>query len=90
MTSLKIAEIKSILDEAHDKYNTVNFIELDPISIPHRFNTKEDIEISAFLMATISWGQRKSILKNGDTLMKIMDNSPYEFIVETNFEKLNG
>lgn len=90
MTSQKIAEIKSILDEAHDKYNTVNFIELDPISIPHRFNKKEDIEISAFLMATISWGQRKSILKNGDTLMKIMDDSPYEFIVETNFKKLNS
>ena len=87
---MKKSEIKNILDEAHDKFNNLNFIELDPISIPHRFKKKEDIEISAFLMATISWGQRKSILKNGDTLMNLMDNSPHEFIVETNFEKLKS
>jgi uncharacterized protein (TIGR02757 family) len=87
---VKSSEIKNILDEAHDKYNNANFIEFDPISIPHRFTKKQDIEISAFLMATIAWGQRKSILKNGDNLMNLMDNSPFDFIIETNFKKLKS
>ena len=33
----------------YTKYNTESFIEKDPIQIPHKFNLREDIEISAFL-----------------------------------------
>lgn len=68
------------LEEKHLKYNNVSFIENDPISVPHNFAKKEDIEIAAFLTATISWGQRISIIKSANELMKLMDNSPYSFI----------
>ena len=64
MVKFKQGEIKSFLDYKADLYENVNFIEDDPISIPHLFSKKEDIEISAFLTATISWGQRKTIIKN--------------------------
>ncbi|MFA8298630.1 MAG: TIGR02757 family protein [Hyphomicrobiales bacterium] len=73
-------ELKQMLDDHHDLYNCKDFIELDPISIPHKFETKEDREISGFLAATIAWGQRKMILRNSNLLMKLMNNQPYHFI----------
>lgn len=73
--------IKSFLEEKGDLYNRPEFITVDPISIPHQFSKKEDIEITAFLTATIAWGQRATILKNASRLMQMMDNAPLEFIL---------
>ena len=75
-------ELKALLDDRVKLYNRIDFIETDPIQIPHRFSRKEDIEIAGFLAATIAWGQRVSIIKNAKRLMDLMDNSPYEFITE--------
>jgi uncharacterized protein (TIGR02757 family) len=77
---LKLSELKEFLDEKVDLYNRPSFIELDPISIPHLFTLKEDIEIAGFLAATIAWGNRKMILRNANRMMEILDDSPYEFI----------
>ncbi len=74
-------ELKVFLDLKSEAYNNTNFIEDDPISIPHLFTKKEDIESIGFIMATISWGQRKTIIKNGHKLVEIMGNSPYDFIL---------
>jgi len=63
------------------EYNTPDFIPHDPISIPHQFTEKADIEIAAFLSATIAWGNRKSILKNGNALMALLGHSPHEFVL---------
>jgi uncharacterized protein (TIGR02757 family) len=79
--TLKFNEIKDLLDFKYDLYNNIRFIENDPVSIPHRFTRKEDIEIAGFLAATIAWGQRKTIIKNADLLLNMLDNSPYEFII---------
>ncbi|MDR3653076.1 MAG: TIGR02757 family protein [Paludibacter sp.] len=76
-------ELKLLLDSRVNQYNSTDFIHSDPIQIPHRFTRKEDIEIAGFLTATISWGQRKSIINNANRLINLMDNSPYEFIMET-------
>ena len=75
-------EVRKLLDKAVGLYNHVDFIENDPIQIPHRFSRKEDIEIAGFLSASIAWGQRKSIIKNANFLMDLMDNSPYQFLME--------
>lgn len=75
--------IKDFLDEKVTQYNNPKFIESDPIQIPHQFSLKEDIEIAAFLTATISWGNRTMIIKNAQKLMNIMGNSPYDFIMES-------
>lgn len=77
---LKKNEIKKFLDEKTDQYNTPAFIKDDPISIPHCFSRQEDIEIAAFLTATISWGQRLTILRNATRLMQFMENEPHNFI----------
>jgi len=78
-----LQEIKFLLDNRVSQYNHADFIHSDPIQVPHRYTRKEDIEIAAFLTATISWGQRKSIINNANHLMDLMDNSPYDFIMET-------
>ena len=70
-----------LLNESHDKFNSVAFIEHDPVSIPHEFSSKEDREIAGFLAATLAWGQRITILKNTRLLLKHMDYAPYEFIL---------
>ncbi len=89
---MKLSELKDFLDEKVIIYNNPNFIETDPIQIPHKFSLKEDIEIAGFLVATIAWGNRKSIINNGNKLMDLMGNSPYDFVVnfsENNSESLS-
>ena len=78
MTNL---ELKEFLDEKVELYNNPNFIESDPIQIPHSFSLKQDIEISGFLSATIAWGNRKMIIQNSKKMMNLMGNSPYDFIM---------
>jgi uncharacterized protein (TIGR02757 family) len=81
--------LKSFLDEKAGLYNQKWFIQNDPISIPHRFSLKEDIEISAFLTATISWGQRPMILKKAALLMQLMDNSPHAFLTQSSTKEFS-
>jgi uncharacterized protein (TIGR02757 family) len=90
-SDLKI--LHEFLDEKVVQYNNPDFIELDPIQIPHAYGKKEDIEISGFLSATISWGNRTSIVKNAKRMMAHMGDSPYDFILnhkEHHLNKLDG
>lgn len=74
--------MKEFLEEKAFQYNSPEFIETDPVLVPHLFSDPQDVEISAFLTATIAWGNRKSIIKNATLLMKLMDNSPHSFIMD--------
>lgn len=74
-------ELYEILESLYVKYNNSFFIDNDPISIPHRFNRKEDVEIAAFISSTLAWGQRCTIINNSSRWMELMDNAPYDFIV---------
>lgn len=80
-------ETRDFLNFKVEQYNTPTFIEDDPIQIPHSFTKKEDIEIMGFLVATIAWGNRKSILKSGERLIQIFGNSPYDFVMEYTQDK---
>ncbi len=75
------SELKSFLDEKVELYNNFNFIESDPVQIPHLFQQKEDIEIAGFLSATIAWGNRKMIIQNSHKMMNLMGNSPFDFVM---------
>ena len=86
-------ELKDFLDEKVLQYNTLDFIDSDPVQIPHRFSTKEDIEIAGFLAATIAWGNRKMIINNANKMMLLMGNSPYDFVMnfsENDLDNLDG
>ncbi|MES2804492.1 TIGR02757 family protein [Flavobacterium sp. 11] len=87
------SELKSFLDEKVVQYNTLDFIESDPVQIPHLFSQKEDIEIAGFLSATIAWGNRKMIIKNSHKMMDLMGNAPYDFVMshsENDLERLEN
>jgi uncharacterized protein (TIGR02757 family) len=74
-------ELTGFLEFKYNQYNTPEFIDSDPISIPRLFKKKEDIEISGFITATISWGTRRGILKNAARLIEMMDHAPYDFVM---------
>lgn len=78
---MKTRDIKSLLDEKYAFFNAPEFIPSDPVAIPHLFSKREDIEISGFLVATIAWGQRNTIVKNGHRLMNLMDQAPHDFVL---------
>lgn len=78
---LNYSELKEFLDEKVELYNHPNFIESDPVQIPHRYSLKEDIEIAGFLSATIAWGNRKMIISNAKKLMELMGNAPFDFVM---------
>lgn len=75
--------IQSFLDEKMQLFNRAEFIETDPIQIPALFTTKENIEIAGFLTATIAWGQRPTIIRNAHKLISLMQNNPYEYLMNT-------
>ena len=75
------SELKEFLDSKVIQYNNPKFIESDPVQIPHHFSKKQDIEISGFLTATIAWGNRKSIINNANKMMTLLDNAPYDFVI---------
>ncbi|TAF31388.1 MAG: TIGR02757 family protein [Cytophagales bacterium] len=70
-----------LLEQAHDQYNGMDFIEDDPIQIPYLFSDKLSIEISGLIAATLAWGNRKSIIKSAKEWLRIMDNAPAEFVL---------
>jgi uncharacterized protein (TIGR02757 family) len=86
---INLSEIKAFLEEKTEQYNHPRFIETDPVKVPRQYTQKEDIEISAFLTAIISWGNRTSIIKNALRLMTLMDNRPYEFITDASPSEYN-
>lgn len=74
-------KLKDFLDQKSIQYNQPDFIPLDPISIPHRFTKLQDIEIAGFIAATLAWGQRKTIINKCIELLAMMDNAPYDFVL---------
>ncbi len=73
-------QLYDFLEEQSSKYNQAGFIPNDPIQIPHLFTEKEDVEISAFLSASIAWGQRPVIIRNAKRMMELMDYAPADFV----------
>jgi uncharacterized protein (TIGR02757 family) len=71
--------LKEFLDKKVYEYNRPSFIAQDPVSIPHLFSKKQDIEIAGFLAAIFAWGNRTTIINKSKELMRLMDNRPYEF-----------
>ena len=73
-------QLHDTLEFLHDKYNRPEFIECDPISIPHSFSDVRDREIAGFFAATIAWGNRKAIVRSARRMVEYMDGAPYDFV----------
>ncbi|WLD22628.1 TIGR02757 family protein [Flavobacterium dauae] len=87
---MEFQELKEYLDFKSDQYNNPNFIESDPIQIPHSYKIKEDIEISGFLASTIAWGNRKMIINSAAKMMNAMGNNPYDFVMNAKNEHIDS
>ncbi len=72
----------SLLEKAYKKYNHPSFIEHDPICIPHLLSKKQDIEIMAFWIAMLAWGNRTSIINSGKKLLNLMEGAPHQFVTQ--------
>ena len=75
-------DLQKELDRLVNRHNRPDFIENDPISIPHRFSRLQDIEITAFWVSMLAWGQRKTIINKMNDLIERMDGAPYQFITQ--------
>jgi uncharacterized protein (TIGR02757 family) len=82
--------LKYFLDSKSDQFNRPEFIETDPVSIPHRFKKKQDIEISGLIAAVLAWGQRVTIINKSGEFLKRMDNSPHDFVVHSKLSDLKN
>ena len=85
---VNIENLKEFLDEKVEQYNRPEFIGSDPIQVAKKFSAKEDIEIAGFLTATISWGNRPAIIKNSLRMMTLLDNSPYDFVLNASEDEM--
>jgi uncharacterized protein (TIGR02757 family) len=74
--------IKQLLDQKVKQYNHIDFIEKDPISIPHLYTKQQDIEIAAFFAAIFAWGNRTTIIQKSKELLERMDNAPFEYCTQ--------
>jgi uncharacterized protein (TIGR02757 family) len=91
-------DLRELLEQLHDRYNTPEFIAGDPISIPHRYfdpsadvqSRAGDIEIAGFLAATIAWGNRKAIVKSAGRMIEVLDGAPHDFVMNASPEELDG
>ena len=93
MTSKKlnyILSLKDFLDSKVDQFNRPAFIEKDPISIPHQYLKKQDIEIAGLLTAALAWGQRVTIINKSNELLSFMDHSPHDFVLHHKEKELRS
>ncbi len=81
-------ELKELLDQLYYRFNREEFIEADPVSVPHRYTLLHDREIAGFLAATIAWGNRKAIVKSAHRMMDYMDNAPADFVMNASKQDL--
>ncbi len=93
ISNQKLLEVKNQLDDYYERVITGDFIEDDPIGIPHRFSKREDQEIAGFFAAIFAWGQRVTILNKTNDLLNRMDHDPYQFILnhsESDLKSMKG
>lgn len=81
MRKIKVEDLRDLLNEKFDRYNRPAFIENDPVGIPHLFKKRQDIEIAGLFAAILAWGQRVTIINKTKELLKMMDQSPHEFLL---------
>lgn len=89
-SATRLAGWKALLDEAADRYERPDFLDADPLGIPHRYSDPDDIATAGFLAATLAWGHRKSILRSCEDLLGRMDESPAEFVREAGPDDLKA
>lgn len=87
---MTLPELREFLDSKVALYNRSDFIEHDPISIPHRFRKKQDIEIAGLFAAVLAWGQRVTIINKTNDLLRRMGDAPHDFLLDHKLSDLKA
>lgn len=87
---IPLDELRDFLESKHDLYNRPEFIAADPVSIPHSYNRKEDIEISGLFAATLAWGRRDLIVRSARQLCARIGESPLDFVCSAGEDHLEA
>lgn len=82
-------DIKELLDREAERINNPDFIGRDPVQFPRRFETLQDIEITSFLAAMLAWGNRKMICRDIEKMLSLMDQQPYQYMMDEGYEDLD-
>lgn len=88
LTEKEFGWLHEFLDREAARINHPDFIFNDPVQFPRRFERLQDIEIVSFLSAAIAWGKRKMICDNCEKMLRIMENNPYDYVMEEAYEDL--
>ncbi|MFI3320027.1 MAG: TIGR02757 family protein [Rikenellaceae bacterium] len=83
-------DLHALLEDLHDRFNRSEFVEADPISVPHRYESRDDREVAGFFASTIAWGNRKAIVKSAHRMMECMGDAPADFVRNASEEDLRG
>lgn len=84
------AHLKELLDQKVDQYERPEFIAPDPISIPHSFSRRGDVEVAGILAATIAWGNRKSIVASARKMLDRLGPDPYDFVMSASDSQIDA
>nr|MDE6491462.1 DUF2400 domain-containing protein [Muribaculaceae bacterium] len=79
-------DLRLLLDTEAARINSPAFIADDPVQFPRRFTDLRDVEIAAMLAAHIAWGNRRMICRDCDRMLALMDNRPYEYLIDEGYE----
>jgi uncharacterized protein (TIGR02757 family) len=85
-----VENLREFFDRKVAAYNRPAFIAADPISVPHLFSKKQDIEIAALFAAVFAWGNRTTIIQKSRELMERMDMAPHDFILAMEPKKMQA
>lgn len=68
------------MDRLARRFESLDFIAVDPISVPLGFEDPRDQEVIGLFAALIAWGRRETILKNMADLCERMSYRPFKFV----------
>lgn len=83
-----LPEVAELLEAEARRINAPEFVAADPVQFPRLFSALPDIEIAAFLSATIAWGNRKMICSNCNKMLRLMDFQPYRYVMDCGYDDL--
>mgnify|MGYP000256457026 CR=1 FL=1 len=82
-------ELKDFLESKTKAYQSEEFIETDPIQVPHEFTNSTDIEISGLISALLAWGRRDLIIRSSRAILQRMDYAPFDFVMNASESELS-
>lgn len=80
-------ELKPYLDKLGREVEVPEYVDSDPVLFMHAFDEIEDKLLAGFFASLMAWGRRDVVINKTHQLIELMDNRPYQYIL--NFDEAN-